>query len=80
MDVEDGMIEDIRNLMRSWGWTETMIDRNLPRLVQACIEIGILVPIEGDGFEITDLLDDEGAWDRLQRLLQDRGIGGQAAA
>ncbi len=74
--MADEMIESLRDLLRSWGWTEVRIDSSLPEILQACVEVGILVRVKDDGFEITDLLHDEGAWDRLQRLLRERGVEG----
>ena len=78
--MEDDMIESLRNLMRSWGWTEGRIDMNLPLVLQACVDAGILVRIADDGFETTDLLHDEAAWQRLQILLRERNVGGLPAA
>ncbi len=74
--MDDEMIESLRDLLRSWGWTEARIDSSLPGILRAFVDIGILVPVKDDGFEITDLLHDEGAWDRLQRLLRERGVEG----
>ena len=77
--MEDEMIESLRNLMRSWGWTESRIDAKLPVVLAACVDVGILVRIGDDGFETTDLLHDEAAWQRLQILLRERNIGGLPA-
>ena len=74
------MIESLRELLRSWGWTEPMIDARLPQILQACVDVGILVRVKDDGFEITDLLHDEGAWDALQRLLRERRVEGALPA
>ena len=74
--VEDEMIESLRDLLRSWGWTEAQIDSRLPQILLACIDVGIHVPVKDDGFEATDLLNDEGAWDTLQRLLRERRVEG----
>ncbi len=76
MPIEDEMIESLRDLLRSWGWTEATIDASLPQILQACVDVGILVPVKDDGFEATDLLRDEGAWDRLQHLLRERRVEG----
>ena len=76
MRIEDEMIESLRDLLRSWGWTEAMIDSRLPQILQACVDVGILIRVKDDGFEITDLLHDEGAWDALERLLRERGVEG----
>lgn len=73
------MIEGLRNLMRSWGWTETMIDASLPKIIEVCVEVGVLVPIRDDGFEVTDLVSDEGTWTKILGLLRERGIGGLPA-
>ena len=70
------MIEGLRDLLRSWGWTEAMIDARLPQILKACVDVGILIPVKDDGFEITDLLHDEDAWNRLQRLLREQGVEG----
>ena len=74
--VEDEMIESLRDLLRAWGWTEAAIDARLPQILQACVDVGILVRVRDDGFEVTDLLYDEGAWSRLQRLLRERDVEG----
>ena len=74
--VEDEMIESLRDFLRSWGWTEATIDVRLPQILQACVDVGILVRVRDDGFEITNLLHDEGAWDALQRLLRERHVEG----
>ncbi len=74
--MEDEMIESLRDLLRSWGWTEDRIDTRLPQILRACVDVGILVPVKDDGFEATDLLHDEGAWDRLQHLLRERRVEG----
>ena len=74
--MEDDLIESLRDLLRSWGWTEATIDARLPQILQACVDVGILVPVKDDGFEATVLLHDEGAWDQLQRLLRERRVEG----
>ena len=72
--INDEMIEGLRDLLRSWGWTEAAIAGRLPQILRACVDVGILVRVKDDGFEVTDLLHDEGAWDRLQRLLRERRV------
>ena len=74
--MDDDMIESLRDLLRSWGWTEAAIDARIPQILRACVDVGILVRVKDDGFEITDLLHDEGAWDALQRLLRERRVEG----
>ena len=74
--INDEMIEGLRDLLRSWGWTEATIDARLPQILQACVDVGILVPLKDDGFEPSDLLLDEGAWDALERLLRERYVEG----
>ena len=56
--IGDEMIESLRDLLRSWGWTEAVIDARLPQILQAGVGVGILVRVRDDDFEITDLLHD----------------------
>ncbi len=72
----DNVIEDVRSLLRSWGWTEDRIDADLPRLIQVCVEVGILAPVRGDGFEVTEFVSSDEAWKRFRELARERAIGG----
>ena len=75
----DNVIEDLRSLLRSWGWTEGRIDAIQPRLIQACVEVGILAPVRDDRFEVTELVSSDEAWKRFRELARERGFGGLPA-
>ncbi len=72
----DDVIDDVRNLLRSWGWTEDRIGADLPRIIQVFVEVGTLAPVQADGFEVTELVSSDEAWKRFRDLARERGIGG----
>jgi len=79
MDDDEGtdFASGLRELMRSWGWEEWRIRRDLPRVLAALEGVGILERVD-DAYVVTPLAASEEAWKRAQALLEEEGIGGRA--
>ncbi len=73
-------VEDLRTLMRSWNSPEARIEESLPRVIRACVRVGILVQIDDNGFEVTDSVQDADAWERVWEILEKEGIEGSHAS
>ena len=68
----------LRDLMASWGWPPEQIEYALPVCIRACVGVGILQPV-GDGYELTPLVQDDDAWERVWALLRKEGFRGHSA-
>ena len=75
----DGFMAGLRAVMKKWGWADWQIDEARPIFLRACEEVGIVVRRNG-GLEVTGLAEDEEAWARVWRALDDSGIAHRADA
>ena len=75
----DDFVAALRDIMRSWRWPEPRIEQNLPKVIEICVKVGILVP-RGDGFIVTELSQDDDAWERVWELFETEGIGEGSAS
>lgn len=72
MDGE--FVEQLRKMMREWHWSETQIDEGLPKVLEACRQVGIVAWQNGE-LVGTDLIEDDEAWDQVWAELDKKGIG-----
>jgi len=77
MDGE--FVETLRKLMREWHWSESQIDESLPKVLEACRRVGVVVWRNGE-LVGTELIEDDEAWDRVWKELEKEGIGGNHAS
>jgi len=72
-------VADLVGLMRSWNWTERQIEDAMPKVIRACLEVGILTR-EGGELILTELTESDEAWDVVwQKVEKERaGESGQA--
>jgi hypothetical protein len=77
MDSE--FVEMLRKLMRAWHWSEAQIDEGLPKVIEACRQVGIVAWQNGK-LVGTDLIEDDEAWDRVWAELAKEGIGDNYAS
>ncbi len=75
----EDFVETLRDMMRSWQWPEWQIDQELPRFLEVCEGVGMIVPKE-DGYEVTARVTDPAAWEAVNRHLKELGlVGGQGS-
>ncbi len=67
-------IEDLHGLLRKWGYPEWQVQDVLPRIVRVFEGVGILHRVESL-YLVTELVDDETAWNLVWELLAKGGIG-----
>ncbi len=84
-DEDDGneephdFVETLKDLMRSWRWPEWQIDQELPKFLEVCEGVGMIVPTEY-GYEVTARVTDPQAWDTVKKHLEEMGmLGGQGS-
>ncbi len=72
-------VETLKDLMRSWRWPEWQIDQELPKLLEVCEGVGMIVPTDY-GYEVTARVTDPAAWEAVNRHLKELGlVGGQGS-
>ena len=71
----DDFIEDLRGMLHTWGYPEWQVQGILPRVVKVFEGVGILVRVD-EAYLVTELVEDERAWDRAWELLEKEGIPG----
>ncbi len=75
----EDFVETLRDMMRSWQWPEWQIDQELPRFLEVCEGVGIIVPTDY-GYEVTARVTDPAAWEAVNRHLKELGlVGGQGS-
>ena len=72
-------VADLVGLMRSWSWTERQIEDAMPKVIKACLDVGILKR-EGEELILTELTESDEAWDVVWQKVEKEGAGesGQA--
>lgn len=74
-------VEDLHQLLHTWGYPEWQVQEVLPRIVRVFEGVGILRRFDDDVYLVTEFADDDPSWDRVWELLEKEGIaGGQGPA
>ena len=73
--MSDDFIEDLRGMLHAWGYPEWQVQEILPRVVKVFEGVGILMRVN-DAYLVTELVEDDRAWDRAWELLEKEGIAG----
>ncbi len=72
--MSDDVIEDMRNLLRSARFPPWKVELVLPRMVEACVAVGMLVPQGHGWYKVTPRIAQEDAWQRVWDLLEAQGV------
>lgn len=71
--------DDLRKMMRSWGWDDFTVRDMLPRLVRILTGVGILVEVDGVCMATEKSSDDE-LWNTAMHLLEEEEKGTQTSS
>jgi len=70
----------IREKLKEWHWPPWLVEEKWPRILDALVGVGILTTTD-EGFEMTDLVNDDEAWDVVWSTLEKEGVtGGEGPA
>ncbi len=69
----DDFIEDLKKMLHKWGWPTWKINQDFPKVISAFVKVGI-VRMTDQGFELTDLVGNDEAWNKAWDLLGKDGV------
>lgn len=70
----------VKDKLKEWNWPLWLVEEKWPRILDALVGAGILTTTD-EGFEMTDLVNDDKAWDVVWGALEKEGVaGGQGPA
>ena len=73
--MSDDFIEDLRGMLHTFGYLPWQVQEILPHIVKAFEGVGILTR-QDDVYFVTELVEDDAAWERAWELLEKEGIAG----
>jgi hypothetical protein len=73
-------LETLRGIMRGWGWTPEDVEGTLPKVIDIFVRVGILRRNPDGGYEVTEHVEDEDAWNAAWAFAEKEGIGRPGAS
>ncbi len=77
--MSENFIEDLHEMLHKWGYPPWQVQEILPHIVKVFEGVGILARVD-DVYFVTELVEDETAWERAWQLLEKGGIAGSKGA